>query len=380
MKYINLEHLSENAKVQKICSMYWESSPEGDFIYTVTEIAKTFDTNAHDVTKRLKLFCRAQSTEIFCTTCKEPYIFQNRADYNRQVKIAEWQCESCVLDESLAIENHKKSRLLEGLNAAKEAPFLLESLNFTDSVHLLSLIRYQASESLEYLDPYIRNQTDTLSPNKDYDIEIYKDLARKNIITINPDSDLESVILDKNGYLQYYITHVSWLVLFDTDENNNLREMTEKLEKKLSSMDWEESWYDQAKQLSSKLALEEGLAYLRYAMTEHHFDFSPGEKSTLVINKVLEMYSVAQLYNLIWRATKDAAAYYMRENIPKNQAANSVIGNIERAYEKAVTNGWEIKPFRRNYSLPSSIVSQVLYNTTLHTDDGGFTTPLHNII
>lgn len=70
----------------------------------------------------------------------------------------------------------------------------------------------------------------------------------------------------------------------------------------------------------------------------------------------------------------------MRSNTPKAQAANSVVGGIERKFERYLANNWEIKAFRRDFRLPISIVSQVLFNTTLHTDDGGFNKVVNKII
>lgn len=82
----------------------------------------------------------------------------------------------------------------------------------------------------------------------------------------------------------------------------------------------------------------------------------------------------------MWGSAKDAAAYYMRGGVSKQQAANSVVGRIESKFERALANKWETKPFNRNFKLPVSVISQVLYNTVLQTDDGGFHKPLHQII
>jgi hypothetical protein len=62
----------------------------------------------------------------------------------------------------------------------------------------------------------------------------------------------------------------------------------------------------------------------------------------------------------------------MRGGVVKRQAANSVVGNISKNMEKALANRWEVMPFKRNYKLPQSTISQLLFNTVLGTDDGGF--------
>lgn len=40
--------------------------------------------------------------------------------------------------------------------------------------------------------------------------------------------------------------------------------------------------------------------------------------------------------------------------------------------ERALANEWEVKPFGRNYNLPQSSLSRVIFNMILGTDDGGF--------
>ena len=89
----------------------------------------------------------------------------------------------------------------------------------------------------------------------------------------------------------------------------------------------------------------------------------------------------AILQEALWSAVKNSAAFYMRtDGIHKKQAANTVVGNIEKNFERAFIQGWEVKAFRRNYHMPQSKISRVLFNVLLHTDDGGFYLLLHKII
>ena len=209
---------------------------------------------------------------------------------------------------------------------------------------------------------------------------MYRELSKRNIIVVSPHTNPEHIELNDESGFSYYINLVEWVLPIDHEEHSTTGIFIQALEKKLGSMEWEDDWYEQAKDLCNEVALVETTSYLRLVMSEHNFDFVAGDKTTLVLQKVLEKYSVAQAYNLIWGAGKDAAAYYMRGGIPKKQAANSVVGGIERRFERALANNWTTKPFNRNFNLPLSILSQVLYNTTLQTDDGGFKKPTHEVI
>ena len=109
-------------------------------------------------------------------------------------------------------------------------------------------------------------------------------------------------------------------------------------------------------------------------MAKHQFDFSIGEKTIAVLKAALQHYSIAQTYNFIWRAARDAAAYSLREGIHIKRAANTVPGYIQRNYERALAKRWDVKAFGRDFDAPESWLSHVLFNTALRLPDGGFNT------
>lgn len=355
---------------------------DGEFTHKVTGIAKIFNTTSNDITKKVKLFCNALSTKKYCYSCGTPYIYQNRQDYgnHKQVNYDEWKCDHCKQEEFRLHNEDKQFRLTQNFELAVKNSFNISSLSFRDAVYLLSVIRYLASEDLMHLNPYTSNQNGLLSPSREYDLDIFRHLSKNNLTIVSPSSDLNAIVVDSDSGFSYYITKVKWVIPIDLDTYENLSDFIKQLEEKLKSKEWLDSWHEDAKDLCREISLQESLAYLKYVMSDHQFDFSPGDKTNLVINKVLDEYSVSQLYNLMWGSAKDAAAYYMRGGVSKQQAANSVVGRIESKFERALANKWETKPFNRNFKLPVSVISQVLYNTVLQTDDGGFHKPLHQII
>jgi hypothetical protein len=86
----------------------------------------------------------------------------------------------------------------------------------------------------------------------------------------------------------------------------------------------------------------------------------------------ISRFTIGQAYNFIWRAARDAAAFYVRENTSKAHAVNIVPGSIQRAAERAVAEGWTVKAFRRDRRVPESHVSHVLFTMALKLPDGGF--------
>jgi len=138
--------------------------------------------------------------------------------------------------------------------------------------------------------------------------------------------------------------------------------------------------YNEVVSLCHEISRIECLSYLSQVLAVHKLQYNHGKKTQLVISKALEAFSVGQVYNFIWRAAKDAAAFYVRQRSSRDHAAKTVVGNIERQLEQALANKWNVKAYQRNYDYRQSMVSRVLFNTMLGTDDGGFHQLLSSII
>jgi hypothetical protein len=132
---------------------------------------------------------------------------------------------------------------------------------------------------------------------------------------------------------------------------------------------WEE---DDWRGLWIEISLNECLAYLRLVLSEHGLPFRAGDKTRLVLGEVLERFSVAQVWGMIWRAGRDAAAFYMRNNSTREHAANTVVGSIQRQAERALGESWDLKSFRRDRRLPRSALSEVFFAKALRAGDAGF--------
>jgi hypothetical protein len=75
-------------------------------------------------------------------------------------------------------------------------------------------------------------------------------------------------------------------------------------------------------------------------------------------------------------SAKDAAAFFMREDVARPHAANTVPGSIQRQAERALAERWQVKPFRRDRRLPLSKLGHTLYTFALRLPDDGFTSVL----
>jgi hypothetical protein len=382
MSITHLRYLTSDTKIQQLCNMYWELDEDDKFVYTVTSLAKQFEMSSRELGNLVDTNCAA-SSDITCKICGKPYIFVNRSDYQSHQRYSktDWICEEC----SERIRQEAKQKELEEQRKQAEIirrtfalayrfPGSLLEISFENAATLLSIIRAGAVEDFSFIAPFWSFK-EPLAPERDLGVDFLRQLYQKHLLGVHPDSPIDSVEFENDVVSSIYLERVKWVLPIE-DGSTHPKQLAEHLESVFLNMNWAEHWYEEQLSFSRKVALHECLQYLKVCLEEHSFTFHPGEKTMLILNNVLEDYAVAQVFNFIWRASKDAAAFYMREKVPKQQAANTVVGSIQRQAEKARSEGWEIKAYRRDFRCPQSMVSQVLFNAVLQIGDDGFNKPI----
>ncbi|MDQ1524127.1 MAG: hypothetical protein QOE47_2051, partial [Pyrinomonadaceae bacterium] len=252
-------------------------------------------------------------------------------------------------------------------------PLNPRSLSLESAVYLLTFIRLGASEDFTHIEP-AQFFAERLAPTSSFTTEIIRLLSYENLITPHPDSSPQAFEFEGDEITSYYINRVMWNISI----GNNIEQkknIINELELMFKDKDWPRSWAAESRPLWKKIALEECLEYLEISLGEHNFSINPGEKTRLVFDNLLEDYSVAQAYNLIWQGVKDAASFYVRQQVTRSHAANYAINAIQRKAERGLAEGWEYKAFRRNFKCPQSAVSALFFNTVLQIGEIGFSVP-----
>jgi hypothetical protein len=246
-----------------------------------------------------------------------------------------------------------------------------KTLALEDIVYLISFVRLGAAEDFSFIRP-LGSITDLFSPRKHFDYDVLKGLYRRGLIFVHPNSDIDAFNFDGEDFKSFNLDKVFWVLPAGINGVSTQRFIAD-AEDLIKSEEWPDAWREESYILWKRIALEECLQYLEMVLEEHRLPFSPGEKTHMMFSQLLEEYSVAQVYNFIWRAAKDAAAFYQRGGVNKQHAANTVVGAIQRQAERASSEGWEVKAYRRDFRCPQSMISQVLFNTALQMGDSGFT-------
>jgi hypothetical protein len=392
---IKLEILTHDKNFAAVCQLYWEVDNEFEFVHKVSELAETAQVDKKKLPSLVKESCNAYVPTWECEDCRKPYIFSSRSDLTSNKKYlllpvpekVSYVCSNCRTQRKEKevevkrrkaeedkrsreiIEQEKRKKIREIYDLSNREPVDIGLLSLTDIVYLLSLMRAGAYENLSKIIPVAMFEQ-PLSPTKEFTSEIINYVHGKGLIYVHPDTEPEGFVDD--DVERFYIWHVYYAPPISKNSPDNQTGLFSELLSRINAP-WTQDWCEEALQLWKRVALEESKEYLLFVLNEHHFEFSPGEKTNQYLEFALQHFSTSQVFNTIWRAAKDAAAYYQREGISKKQAANSAIASIQRISERAMAERWEIKPFGRNFKCPQTMISEVLYNSALKLSDEGFT-------
>lgn len=380
MGLIRLEFLTGDSYIRSICEQYWLlDSEQSGFVYAASSIAKELGKNTAHLSKYISQNTLAFHTELNCSICGTDYPLDNRTDFARVGNIAEWVCNSCQSnlkrqeqESSRQVAERRRQLIQEHFILSADRSINISDLSLDNAVYLLSLIRYAASEDFSYLHPLDAISIDRkLALIKQLEIKMVNQLHGSGLIFIHPMSDINAFPWKDDLPNSFYTFRVNYALPVSSTTGVS-KDFVAELEDVFQSMDWPEQWYKQHYDLWREVALHECIEYLILCMKDHSFEYKVGDKTIQVINNVLNDFSVSQVLNFIWGATSNAAAYMIRQQIPRQRAANTVVGAIQRRHERAKANNWDVKRYHRDYRAPQSMISLVLFNAVLQNSDEGF--------
>lgn len=388
---LDFKFLTEDSVDREWCRLYWAVNADGSWQYPVAAIGERVGVPVGQVAGFVAERCRAFFSDEVCDVCGDPSAVTSRAEYLTRKGSRRWPreaarstCSRCKevarIAAQQAAENQRRRRVSEIQRelTARRAEFWWippSVLSFEDAVFLLSLFRAGGAEDLAYVVPHSAFAL-PLSPTKEFDRRILDRLYKRQVIAIHPGSSPDSVAGDDGAFTSFFPFKVHWMLPVPEGGPSPARYL-EDLEGVLTSpQDWSVDWAEDSRELHRDVAFEECLEYLRVSLEEHGFESQPGEKLSLVLRSILKRFSIGQTYNFIWRAVQNAAAFWVRERTSRSHARNIVPGSLQRQAERALVEGWAVKPYRRDRRVPESQVTHVLFTLALKLPDGGFNAPV----
>jgi hypothetical protein len=375
-RIVSLRLISAEPRSREIAELYWAQDEDGRFLYRVGEIAETFGVSARDVREISNESAVAESTSESCERCEEPRRYLSRQDvtsgWHRPYRWGQRRlCDGCVEEleneERRAKEDARRTvreRIARAFQVPAEPLLDIRSLSLEHAIALLALIRIAANENMTMFEP-LEKAAHVWAPGVDYKYELLRSMA-DHVIWVDPRSSPVDAFIWENERPSYYLDKVSWRI---SGAAGDLYRVASEFESLFEIRDWPDSWVQASTGLQTILAANEFVEYLVERLAEHHFQFTPGEKTWDIAMAMAERLSIGQGYNLIWRAAKDAASFYVREQCDKRRATAYAVGTLRRSLERAAADGWTLKPYSRSWSIPESQIVHLYYRTFLGEAD-----------
>jgi hypothetical protein len=254
---------------------------------------------------------------------------------------------------------------------SKSVPSLeFEKLPFRTKIYLGSVCRELLSEDLHEIRANI-DAKNLIAPSEKLLEIVYDDLISNRAISVSPRSLIDAFPQNNSFPSTFYTYKVMYNLNLPLPPNKK-----DLIDKILNPKYYSNEFSEDAYNLWKEIAVEECIEYLLYQLNLVGFQsFKPGEKTNIMINTLLETFSVGQVYGIIYKSVANASKMYLEKNMPKAQAANSVIGGCQRLGENARINNWDMTQYSRIKELPQSVLSEFFFNKLLLIGNDGFTKP-----
>jgi hypothetical protein len=267
------------------------------------------------------------------------------------------------------LEATQRAAIVAAFPVVEGSSISIQDLDIRSAITLGALIR--DGESLEggAITPIIA-RSQPLAPTYILGIELTRSLFEKQLILIDPASPVDSFKWEGDAPPStFYIDRVAYHLQGAGQTPDRIARLDADLDSVLPYDSWPTAWVDRFTSFWHEIAVAECESYLVFCLARHGLDFNPGAGTTAAVEKGLRWFTIGQMFNLIWRAARDASAYLARENVPKRQAANSAVTRLRSDIERAYAEGWTLAPYKRDTRLPVSGITHLLLTTSLTLSD-----------
>jgi hypothetical protein len=366
---IRVEPFIDDPEAIRAITEYWAQDDDLAFTHKVGAVAAVLGIRARDVVRLVTQFSRAYVPEWPCGACDGIRPLASRAEYTqaRSGRLA-WYCHGCLerfAAEADVARRAEVEKYYPGIASPSRPPGLI------DGVLLLSLARIEGSGSQGSVGP-LTGANPPLSPTAYEDYQILARLHERGHIAVDPTSDPTAFEWDEYGRPERFDPlRIRWrLADFPLASAEAPRVRREVL------ADASEGDHAALLRLCRTVLVQECFQFLELVLDRNQLSFFPGRGTRELFERLVEDFSVAQVYNLIWRSARGAVEYAGKAAITPEHAGATVVHEISRKAEYALATATELKPYRRDRGAPRSRLGEIVFDLLLEIgEDAAFLTP-----
>jgi len=271
------------------------------------------------------------------------------------------RCKKCLYQKAIEKEdvqkkkslNNKKNRdTVLSLREYPNAP-LLSMLSIKERLYLGALSRVHLFHDVLLIDMN-NNNSQNYAPTAEYRDKIFIELLDKHIIIpYKIRKNESSEILKKYVQGELYDICISDI---EKDKRELVTELMYPVNSNLSYLNQD------MLRLQEEIQVNEAVEYMMLIIQKFDFyTFNAEEKYRILFSQILKGYSLGQLFNFIYTAIRNQAAYSKQRcqqgYIP---IANYVYKSISNRYDRAKNLGWNITSYNRIYEAEETELSKLI--------------------
>jgi hypothetical protein len=365
----------------KMALDYWETNSEGGWQHTVQDIASGNEQPKHRISELVRTSAQAYDLRTRCCKCGVPRDVGSRNDVQSSSKPSpSYTCGTCRIAEveALRLEQEKQNeqervRLAEivGTIVGRVRQHDYSSIDYMSAIFAYALFVHSETA---ISDGSIGNVSELqICPTDGLMRKLLGRLFDLEILNFGQGTPFNAVDRESTeARLSYYPFKVQWQFVADR-EGRSFREVFRTISSVIDQRTARSDYYSAITDLWWLLGLHDAISYLQSKLSEYGIrDFSAGEKTEEAIRYALESFSIPQLRYLLWRIAKNVAALSVRRDFTRRHALNTIPGSIIRDCDRALADGWTIKPYVMKWDEEESPLTTLLFDRVLQTGIEGF--------
>jgi hypothetical protein len=379
---IELELYTDDPREAAALRAYWTFAEDGEtWAQTVTAIRNEFGFTQREMQVLVQEGGTARLHDVCCPECGEPQEATSRSNYAELLRLGNVLCTACRTAAEQARRQAAKERKERRRAAVKERfpvyvddPLEVNDLTLFQAIALHALFSDPAVEEAGLTTP-----TDIWPKERRWAPDSLRHEYERRLLHAEPyalirahyDSDPDAFVWeDDTPTGSFYLGQVSYYLLGpEEDLAARAPRLLTDLNRVWREGPWPSPWLGQWRDLWEELAIAQAGAYLDMKLREHHLEMKQGDGTKTALADALAHFSLGQVFNFIYRAAKDSAAYYQRGGVNKRQAANSTVGRISASADRARANGWTVKSFGMPWNLPFSAIAETFFSKVMWQAD-----------
>lgn len=331
---VRLEFLTQDQQEIDLAKRYWAMDEEGAYLERVGDLLPFREiTQSGGVGKYVRQICRAYDENQICAVCNEVMRINGRADAKKTLQRSCRPCDDC---QETQREEQEKREAAERAELEKQlAPYIARAraavisyLDLADdTVLILQAIDALISPRLTQ-GTFSRSECDELTPMGADDF--LDRLYAQGVLYDDPAAASPEAYFLKDGAVWHKKALTRYFLPPDADIGRGEEAFNVLLEREFSDTEaLTNLWLD--------YAVTDVMRYLLYQCSVHNqeLEFEAIEKIEGTVRHGLRKYSVAQMWFIMWKVVRDAAALASRTYYTHEKATATIPTKIRKQLEIA---------------------------------------------